>query len=149
MISSDIIPGLWSKIKHGRILNIEKAISFFTDILIVHDDQLNANRTIFGKISFRTANIGDPVDLCPDVRVDRSNIWKIARVGKMADFPEADNFLVYINEKTQVDPLEPIQTKWCNQLISQISIEDALTGETLTIENNSNIIDIVMSEHTN
>lgn len=88
IFSSDIVPELFEKIKDGRVLNSEKALNIYFDIVEL-DGEVGLQR---GKVKFSDVS-GGKFEICSGKIVDVSDVRKISRV-KTAS---GTNYYIYLN----------------------------------------------------
>ncbi len=148
--SADINVPLWTKVEHGRVLNIWKTLALYEDVLTLRSGNVG-----FGAAKFSDDQGieigGNKVDLCPGVQVKPSDIRKISFVGPAVgseDKPERA-FLIYIENSNITDEKDerPFETRWCDDLSIHVKFTDT-KGE-VQIINSSNILDYVPKQTFN
>lgn len=144
LAASDVHRELWGSVKHGRVLNVQKALDIHSDNVVLHD-----GRVFSGKLMFE-GELNGVANLCPDVEMPISDIRKIVDLGTDVggeDQPEKRYMIYGENSKVFNEPDQrPFETHWCDSLLPAISIQLAGISEAETINvslENSQISDMV------
>jgi Subtilase family len=144
--SSDLKVELWNSIRHGRVLNLAKAFSVYSDVV-----ELTDGRLIWGKVSFGAETADDSaganVDLCSDVSLKRGAIKKIAQLKNFEERNELRRYFIYAEDQSLSESSErKIETYWCQSIFTDLSITDAISGKSLTLDS-ENVRDIVFASY--
>lgn len=138
--SSDILVDLWGEVKHGRQLNITKALSLHTDLIELQDGRIDRGRLSFADEKPRN------VRLCPDVEIALEDLMKISDLGSDIELPkDTKRYLVY-----SFDPSLPLPEQrglvlnWCDRILPSVHLLDPLTGVERDVPF-TNIKDLVMA----
>ncbi|TIX57620.1 MAG: hypothetical protein E5V28_14585 [Mesorhizobium sp.] len=127
MTSADHSLGLWKKVRHGRILNIAKALSVHSDVV-----QLKESGVLLrGQIDFGTGQ-GSFVTVCGDQAIARDELLSISDLGRA---PEAGTERILIYRRSKVVAGE-VETRWCNGFTADVTLFDPFTGEKTPIPTN-------------
>ena len=119
--SADLVPGLFGDVKHGRVLNLEKAVSAHTDLIeLVSGGGLRRGRVTFG------SSAGPNVKFCGDATLPRGQILKVAKLDPIP--PGQRQFLIYSGVRVAGAP--PVFREWsCDAIPLTVHFKDFFTGE--------------------
>lgn len=135
LYSADINPLLWSKIRDGRVLNVQKALSIYSDVVEFTDGS-----KVVGRVSIN--DDADTVAICPDKTLARDAIRKIAQLPEIPD--GARRFMIYTDSPGADQTTSSLRSEWCDQLYGSIVVHDLLGDRNLVIDP-VNIRDIVFA----
>lgn len=137
MTSADHALGLWQKVRHGRILNLAKALSIHSDVVQLKDSGL----LLRGQIDFGSGP-GGFVTVCGNQTIARDELLSINDLGSAPE-AGADRVLIYRHSKTVAGEVE---TRWCNGITTDVILLDPFTGQKTPIPA-SNISSITMATY--
>lgn len=133
--SADHSLQLWDKVRHGRVLNLAKALSVHTDLVQLKDGSLLRGRLDFG-------GSGEFVDVCGDQSVKRRDLLSIANLGRAPE-PGTQPILIY---RRSASVAGDVETRWCNALTADMTLIDPFTEEPTPISN-SDVASIVLATY--
>ncbi|QND67064.1 S8/S53 family peptidase [Mesorhizobium loti] len=137
LFSADIEPSLWSDVKHGRVLNTAKALSVYSDWV-----ELSDGKDKIGRVTMDGEDLG-PITLCPDVRINRADLRKIAQLDPIPD--GGKKYLIYSEDSSVDDSTQrKVDVSWCDQLFAKMSVLDWNSGKSTDLDL-SDVKDVVFA----
>ncbi|THK35601.1 hypothetical protein EHS39_23500 [Ensifer sp. MPMI2T] len=131
--SADHDSVLWNKVRHGRVLNLAKALSVHTDLV-----QLKTGALLRGRLDFGGSD--ESVDICGNQSVRRSELLSIADLVR----PPASGTQRYLIYRRSDSIGGEVETRWCNALTADLELTDPFTGNTMPL-NNDDIASVVLA----
>jgi hypothetical protein len=129
IFSSDINPRLWKDVRHGRVLDIEKALSVYADVV-----EFSSGKTVRGRVHFDDDQ-NDQVFLCPDVQMSREAIRKLTRLSEIPSEAGAKRFFLYSDDISVADKTQSkIDVNWCDAISPKMSITDVFSDKTIDFD---------------
>ncbi|TIT02673.1 S8 family serine peptidase [Mesorhizobium sp.] len=139
MTSADHALGLWQKVRHGRILNLAKALSIHSDVVQLKDSGI----LLRGQIDFGSG-AGGFVTVCGAQTIARDELLSINDLGSVPE-AGADRVLIYRHSKAVAGEVE---TRWCNGITTDVTLLDPFTRQKTPIPT-SNISSITLATYPN
>lgn len=136
--SADIHLPLWNSVKHGRVLNLEKAILLHSDVV-----ELSDGRLLKGRVRFDDDE-SPIVRLCGGKEASRTDLLKLVDLGRNADMD--GRYMIYSTDPVSSDPeARGIKVLWCDGIRARITIEEPLGGGAITTIEPGNYRDIIFA----
>lgn len=127
MTAVDHSPPLWGKVRHGRILNVAKALSLHTDVV-----QMKTSDVLLrGRVDFGPGQ-DEFVSICGSQTIARDEILSINDLGRPPQ-PGTDKVLIYRRSTVVAGEVE---TRWCNTFSADVNLIDPFTGQSTMIPTN-------------